>query len=291
MASDLGDFLRSQRERLSPEDFGFRAGGRRRTPGLRREEVATLAGISIEYLIRLEQGRDTSPSSPVLNALATALRLDDDERKHLVVLAMREHDSGVCRAGPLPIEAVAPSVTLLLQRLEPSPAVVLGPYGDLLAWNGVWTRLVAPVGLLDGPHPNLIRYVFVHPSARTMYADWDSVADAHAAQLRAATATWHQDQRVHDLVEELSAEPEFARRWSAHEVGDEKRGATRLQHPTFGPLAVRFEILLLADHFDQRMMVWLPDDEHTDAAFASLADEAADAPAAPVTRLRVVGDA
>lgn len=285
MASELGDFLRSHRERLSPEEFGFPTGRRRRTPGLRREEVATLAGISIEYLIRLEQGRDTSPSSPVLSALATALRLDEAQRKHLVVLAMREQDAGVCRAGPLPLEAVAPSVTQLLQRLEPSPAVVLGPYGDLLAWNGVWTRLVAPVGLLDGPRPNLVRHVFTHPSARTLYADWHAVADAHAAQLRSAAATWHQDQRVHDLVDELSREPEFTRRWSAHEVGDEKRGVTRLQHPALGAMAVRFEILLLADHFDQRMMVWLPDDEHTDAVFTSLADTAA----SPVTRLRVVG--
>ncbi|WP_116998160.1 helix-turn-helix transcriptional regulator [Desertimonas flava] len=288
MASELGDFLRSHRERLSPEDFGFRGGGRRRTPGLRREEVATLAGISIEYLIRLEQGRDTSPSQPVLHSLAAALRLDDAERKHLVMLAMREQDSGVCRAGARPIETVAPSVTLLLQRLGPSPAVVLGPYGDLLAWNGTWTRLLAPVGLLDGPRPNLVRFVFTHPSARTLYADWDAVADAHAAQLRAAAASWHLDQRVHDLVAELSAEPEFARRWSAHQVGDEKRGATRLQHPTLGPLAVRFEILLLADHFDQRLLVWLPDDAPTDAAFTGLAGNDTDGPAASVTRLRVV---
>lgn len=286
MSSDLGDFLRSARERLSPEEVGLPPGSRRRTPGLRREEVATLAGISIEYLIRLEQGRDTGPSQSVLAALATALRLADDERKHLMVLALREQDPGVCRAGPLPIEDIASSVTLLLGRLQPSPAVVLGPYGDLLAWNSTWTRLAAPIGLLDSPRPNLARYIFTHSSARTTYVDWPGVADAQAAQLRIAMGTWNHDERVQDLIAELSAHPEFARRWSAHEVSDQKRGAARLTHPTLGPLAVRYEIMLLADHFDQRLMVWLPDDEQTDRAFASLGDD----PAAPVTQLRVVGD-
>ena len=136
----VAEFLRARREQLQPADVGLPDNGRRRTPGLRREEVATLAGVSIDYLVRLEQGRDTKPSPSVIAALADALRLDDEQRRQLYTLAMISQSAELCPA-PRPLaRAVAPTVTALLERLGPTPAFVVGPANDVLAWNDAWER-------------------------------------------------------------------------------------------------------------------------------------------------------
>src|SRR4051812_27173108 len=168
----VAEFLRARRDQLQPADVGLPDSGRRRTPGLRREEVATLAGISIDYLVRLEQGRDTRPSPSVITALADALRLDDDQRRELYMLAMISQTSELCPA-PRPLaRAVAPTVTALLKGLGTTPAFVAGPASDVLGWNDAWEQLVRPLGMLDGALPNLARHVFLHPDARNVYPDW-----------------------------------------------------------------------------------------------------------------------
>lgn len=288
MASELGDFLRASRERLTPADVGLPTSRRRRTPGLRREEVAALAGISIEYLIRLEQGRDTNPSAAVLAALADTLRLSEAERGHLGMLSIHANQSEMCPGKVTPTEEVAPTVVQMLQHLEPVPAVVIGPFDDLLAWNGQWTRLVAPMGLLDGPRPNLAHYLFRHPVARKVFPDWAAFADQEVTRLRPAAAWFDDDPRMQSLLAELHGEPAFVERWNGRLVETERQGRLRLAHPVLGELRVDYETMLLGEAWAQRVVAWLPADEATTRAFDELAVE----PSLPVRapRLRVVGD-
>jgi transcriptional regulator with XRE-family HTH domain len=281
--SELAAFLRARREQIRPADVGLPDSGRRRTPGLRREEVATLAGVSIDYLVRLEQGRDVHPSAEVLAALGDALQLSDDEKVHLKKLGMISANRAMCPAAQPMVTEVASTVMTLLQGLDPVPAFVLGPANDVLAWNPAWAALVAPLGLLDTDPPNFARYVFLDERARIAYPDWASSADDQASQLRAASVAWGEDAAFVALVGELRAAPEFARRWAAHPVSEKRRGVKRLVHPTLGELSLAFEVLLLPDG-DQRLVTWLPAD---DASAATLRGAVPVSPA----QLRVVGGA
>ena len=210
----VAEFLRAHREQLQPADVGLPDNGRRRTPGLRREEVATLAGVSIDYLVRLEQGRDTRPSASVIAALADALRLDDDERRELSTLAVISQNAELC-PSPRPLaREVAPTVMALLEGLSPVPAFVAGPANDVLAWNDAWESFVRPLGMLEGEVPNLARHVFLHPSARPVYPDWTAAADEQVSRLHAATARWGDDESFAALMDELRTAPEFIERWS-----------------------------------------------------------------------------
>jgi transcriptional regulator with XRE-family HTH domain len=281
---ELAEFLRARREGLRPADVGLTDSGRRRTPGLRREEVATLAGVSIDYLVRLEQGRDLHPSASVLAALAKALRLTDDETYHLLKLAAITHNSELCpSATPLRTQ-VAPSVRQLLDSLSHTPAFVVGPISHLLAWNPAWEALAAPLGLLDGSSPNLARYIFTHTLARSVYPQWSAAADEQVSVLRAAELRWAAEPAFGSLVDELRTVPEFASRWSAHTVEERRRGVRRIEHPGVGELRIAYEVLLLPDD-DQQLTTWLPAD---DAAAASF--QAALTGAFPVSpaKLRVV---
>ena len=282
----LAQFLRSRREHLSPADAGVKATGRRRTPGLRREEVATLTGVSIDYLIRLEQGRDTNPSPDVLAALADALQLDRDERFHLMGLAARSaspHLEQFCPAPPALDAEVPATVRALLDQLT-APALVVGPLGDVLASNGAYRTVVGPLGLLEVP--NLIRHVFVHPDAPTVYGDWAATADAQVARLRAAHRRLEDDPVVTGLLAELQQIPAFAERWDAHPVTQEALGPKLLHHPEAGDLRLDFEALGLARD-DQQLIAWLPADAATADALRDLV--AAELPVSPA-QLRVVGD-
>jgi transcriptional regulator with XRE-family HTH domain len=281
--SELAEFLRARREQLRPADVGLPDSGRRRTPGLRREEVATLAGVSIDYLVRLEQGRDVHPSAEVLNALAEALRLVGDERLHLKKLGMISNNRALCpEAQPL-LHEVAPTVLTLLDGLHPTPAFVLGPASDVLAWNRAWAALVEPMGLLDAPRVNLARYVFLDGRAARIYPDWDAAADEQASQLRAAAVHWGEDADFAGLIEELRAVPAFEQRWAAHPVSEKRRGVKPLAHPDLGELALAYEVLLLPDG-DQRLVTWLSADDATAVKLRGAV------PMSPA-RLRVVGGA
>jgi transcriptional regulator with XRE-family HTH domain len=265
----LGGFLRARRERLAPADVGLPGSGRRRTPGLRREELAVLAGVSVDYIVRLEQGRDTHPSGAVLAALGHALRLSPEERLHLKRLAAITSAPELCpaaTAATAPIE-VPPTVRTLLDRLDPTPAFVIAAWFDLLAWNAAWGRLMAPVGLLDGPRPNLARFTFTDPRARTAYPDWAATADEQASTLRARMLDHGHEAAFTALVEELERVPAFAARWSSHQVVEQRRGTKRLRHPVVGEVQVAYEVLLLpADHGDLRLITWLPADPASDDA-------------------------
>jgi transcriptional regulator with XRE-family HTH domain len=283
----VAEFLRARREQLRPGDVGLPDNGRRRTPGLRREEVATLAGVSIDYLIRLEQGRDTRPSPSVIAALSDALRLDDEQHRQFSTLAIASHAADLCPAARPLSRQVAPTVTALLERMGPTPAFVVGPANDVLAWNDAWERLVRSLGMLDGAVPNLARHVFLHPDARTVYPDWVAAADEQVSRLRAAAAHWGDDERFAALLAELRTVPDFVERWSTFAASEKRRGTRRIVHPRLGELHFYYEVLLLPDDVDQqRLITWLPADNATARTLDHDGDSAV--PTSPA-QLRAIG--
>lgn len=282
----LAQFLRSRRERLAPAQVGLKAGGRRRTPGLRREEVATLAGVSIDYLVRLEQGRDTHPSPEVLAALADALQLDGDEARYLFGLAAHAsspHLEQFCPAPPVLDAEVPSTIGILLDQLHPIAAFVVGPLGDVVASNGAWRSLVAPVGLSD--LSNLVRHHFLHPEASMVFPDWDAAADAHVVRLRTAHAQLATEPALISLLTHLLEVPAFAERWAAHPVSQAPVAGLRLRHPEVGELRLSSETMDLVGR-SQQFVTWLPADEATSAALGRALD--IEEPASPA-HLRVVG--
>jgi transcriptional regulator with XRE-family HTH domain len=266
---ELGQFLRTRRESVSPADVGLPVTPRRRTPGLRRAELATLAGISVDYLVRLEQGRDQHPSAQVLAALADALRLNDDDLTHLRRLATVTQGKELCPTLIAPATTVRPSVRALLDRLEPAPAFVLNSIADVLAWTQTYERLARPLGILDREPPNLTRYTLLDERARAAYPDWAHVADEQVANLRSYSRPHPVTQ---DLIEELSAAgSEFTRRWDCQLVATKRSGVKRVAHPEVGELRLAFETLQLPDVDDQRLVVYLPGDQATSDALDVLA--------------------
>ncbi|MER6002016.1 helix-turn-helix transcriptional regulator [Nonomuraea angiospora] len=270
--TELGAFLRAHREAVPPAAVGLPNGNRRRTPGLRRAELATLAGVSVDYLTRLEQGRDRSPSAQVLSALAETLGLSRDERIHLHRLA-KTTGGGTCDGAAMTrARTVRPTVQALLDRLEPAPALVANRPGDLLAWTAGFAQLAGPSGLLEAEPPNLVRYVFTDPRAHDAHPDWDTVADERAAALRAASALG--DPHAALLAEELTitAGGRFRDRFEGSAALPTRTGVERWAHPEVGELRLAYESLELPDPDEQRLVVYLASDEATAAALDRLTD-------------------
>lgn len=284
--NELGSFLRSRREQLRPADVGLPDTRRRRTPGLRREEVAALAGLSIDYLVRLEQGRDRNPSGSVVSALATALRLDPVERAHLGQLAACAASPDLCPSGSGEVDVVPPTVRVLLDRVDPLPAFVVGPWYQVVAHNRAWERIMGPIGALDGSSPNLARFTFLDDRASAAFPAWSDVADEQAAALRDARVRWRHDDRLLALLDELLAVPGFVERWQAHDVAHKTRGTKRIVHPVAGELRVDYEVLLLTDDTDQRFVSWSAADALTATALDQICGDPE--PVSPAT-LRIVG--
>ncbi|MFC4591566.1 helix-turn-helix transcriptional regulator [Sphaerisporangium corydalis] len=231
----LGDFLRARRETTSLEDAGLTRIGHRRTPGLRREEVAMLAGVSTDYYIRLEQGRERRPSEQVLGALARVLDMDEDATEHLHELAY----PWARRRGPITrTEQVIPSLRRLLGKWDHTPAFVLGRWMDMLAVNPLAEALYAGLEHND----NLIRMVFLNPESKRFYRDWEQVAYVKAAHLRAVAGTDPDDPFLPELVEELSAgSEEFRRLWARHDVRPKRSEVKRFHHREVGDLTLSYE--------------------------------------------------
>jgi transcriptional regulator with XRE-family HTH domain len=269
----LGAFLRARRETITPSAVGLPTGPRRRTPGLRREELASLAGVSVEYLTRLERGTDRRPSTQVIGALADVLGLSPEERVH-VYRMVKVVSGDVCVQAQPPARTVRPTVLALLDRLDPTPALVLAPHGDVLASTAGFRRLAAPVGLFDAAEPNIVRFVLSDPRARTAFPAWEQVADAQAATLRAAADLG--DRTAAALADELSVTEGggFTRRYTAGGALPPPTGVERWVHPTAGSLRLAFECLPLPGPEDQRLLAYLPADAATAAALDAL-----DAPA------------
>ncbi|MEU1335528.1 helix-turn-helix transcriptional regulator [Streptomyces sp. NPDC005865] len=252
---ELGDFLRSRRARITPADLGLPAGTRRRTPGLRREEVAQLAHISPEYYARLEQARAPHPSREVLTQLARALRLSDVERDHLHRLA------GLPPGPPPgPCREVRQSIVDLLDRLPQAAAVVVSATNEVIAWNTLATALMEDFSALSRPERNLMRRTFLTPpqGGRRLYgvADTAEFARTSAHHLRTTAARYPDDPEVRALVDELLAgSPEFAALWAAHDVTDRPIPCKTFEHPLVGTLTVRCDVLDITDR-DQRVLIY-----------------------------------
>lgn len=249
---ELGAFLRSRRERIAPADVGLPAGPRRRTPGLRRDEVAHLAFISTEYYTRLEQARAPHPSREVLEGLTRALRLTDSERAHLHLLA------GVEPQRPVgPPWAVRQSILDLLYRLPQAAAIVLSATHEVLAWNDLACALMEDFSALPRRDRNLLRRVFLGPKGpdgRRLYgvSDVDEFARTSAKQLRAAAARYPDDPEVAGLVEELlSGSEEFRMLWESHDIVDRVALCKTFAHPVVGAVSVNCDVLDIADRVQQ----------------------------------------
>nr|WP_246461085.1 helix-turn-helix domain-containing protein [Nocardia transvalensis] len=256
---------------MQPEDVGLPAGRRRRTPGLRREELAAIAGVSVDYLARLEQGRDSNPSMAVLGALSEALRLNEVERHHFAKLALGlEH--GGCPSPGHAEEQVPETLQAVLDALHPTPALVLGRWLNMLAWNAAWRDFAEPLGIFDdAADGNLARYVFGHPAARERWQDWPVAADMMISALRAARSTWSDEPGLEAAIETLQQYPEFACRWREHRVGEFRTGTVHLDHPQRGEIEV--EIETLNPVADQTVQVWLVDRRRAHAPGLRLVNE------------------
>ncbi|WP_242908556.1 helix-turn-helix transcriptional regulator [Actinomadura terrae] len=252
---ELADFLRRSRERLRPQEVGLAAGPRRRTPGLRREEVSQLAGMSADYYMRLEQARSPQPSTQLLGALARALRLTEDERDHLYVLAGHRPP-----AGPFAGEHVRPGLLYLLDRLQETPAQIIGDLGDVLARNAMAEFLFGCVCTVEEPDRNIVWRWFTDPFVREAYPEdeHELYSRMHVADLRAAVARRGPDAAASALVKRLrEASGEFARLWERHEVAVHRTSRMRVRHPEIGMIEFDTEALLTPAE-DQRLFVFTP---------------------------------
>lgn len=255
---ELADFLQSRRARLDPRELGLVPGGRRRVPGLRREEAALLAGISIDYYVRLEQGRAGRPSEEVLRAVATALRLGPAEEDHLFQLA-RPWPAPEAAGGEPPV-GIRAEIRTMLGALGTTPAFVINGRMDVLAANALATALILDCATTQATQANAAAMIFLDPVAESYYLDWEDVALEAIGHLRVAAARAPGDPALARLLHELGGAPRFPELWSRHEVVRKGHGSKRLQHPVVGDVSVRYETLTLPADPDQTlvMYVWEP---------------------------------
>ncbi|MBA8807911.1 helix-turn-helix domain-containing protein [Promicromonospora sukumoe] len=278
-SGSLGEFLRSRRAALDPEAAGVRSWGkRRRVPGLRREEVAQLAGVSAAYYVRLEQGAARNASNEVLLALARALALNDVETEHLMDLAQPRPGRAAPRSRP---ERPDPRSLAMLDALSDHPAVLLGRRNDVLAWTPLGHALLASHVPFDstenpGTYPSLPRLLFLDPQVRGLYPDWRAEARTYIAYLRLISGKYPGDKRLAELVGELCMrDADFAALWAGGHVGECTSGTKRMRHPLVGELRVDYQIWLQADSPDHRLEVYTPADEPSADALALLASVSA----------------
>ncbi|MGW7673257.1 helix-turn-helix transcriptional regulator [Streptomyces sp. NPDC054775] len=260
----LGDFLRARREALKPHDVGLPEHGRRRVPGLRREEVALLAGVSSDYYIRLEQGRENSPSPQVLDAVAQALKLDAESTDHLnrlcLAASQRPHDWGEAD--------VSPQLLQLMEGWDHTPAFVVGPALDIMAGNSLATALHSGFDKFD----NLARMVFLDPAGRDFYQEWERAAHSCVAEIRAAYGHDPESVRIAEVVAHLSAlSPEFAALWQRHDVKSKSQEGKHLKHAQVGDLHIKFAAFTVNGAPHQQLVVYQAEPaSSTAAAFETL---------------------
>ncbi|WP_370966092.1 helix-turn-helix transcriptional regulator [Amycolatopsis sp. cg9] len=262
---ELAAFLRTRRERLDPRDFDLPVRRSRRTPGLRREEVAELAGVSVDYVVRLEQARGLRPSAAVVEALSGALRLTAAERAYFFDLAGQRP-----RATGEPATTAVPSLARLVEDLAPLPAMLMNHRFDILAWNDGMARLLLDFGALPPSRRNAMWLCLLHPEIREYYVDRERVVREGIAHLRTAWATHPEDEVLTGLIAECTeGNEEFARLWAERDVKVNGRGSKVLRHPGAGVIAVDFEVLMPLQDTDQRLMICRPADAESRSALGA----------------------
>jgi len=251
----LADFLRTRRAALKPDDVGLPSGGRRRTPGLRREEVAQLAGVGTTWYTWLEQGRDVRASLEVLESLARALRLDQAERNHLILLG-RGEAAPPCKN---PAERVSPTLRRLIENLGPNPAYILGRRWDYLAWNDAAVALLGDFAALPRAARNHAWQTFTDPARREMFTDWERSSRTLVAKFRSDSARHIGDPEFESLILALrKSSPEFSRAWDRHEVSQSGEGRKDLRHPVAGIMSFSHAVFHPAEKLEQRLVLYTP---------------------------------
>ena len=255
--NDVREFLVSRRAKITPDQAGLPAyGSNRRVQGLRREEVAMLAGISVEYYTRLERGTTSGASEEVLEGIARALQLDEAERAHLFDLVRAANRSRPTRSRPTQ-DRVRPTVQRILDAMVGVPAYVRNGRLGILSTNGLGAALYAPVFEDPSGPPNMARFIFLNAKATEFFCDWDNIASDAVAILRAEAGRDPYDKRLSDLIGELSTRSEeFRVRWAAHNVKFHRTGAKRLHHPIVGDLVLAYEALELPGDSGQRILAY-----------------------------------
>lgn len=253
--AELSEFLRTRRARLTPEDVGLpRYGRQRRVPGLRREELAQLAGVSVAYYTRLEQGNGRNVSAEVLDAIARALRLTDAEHAHLTHLA---RPAGHKKKASPARQQVRGALRQLLDTVDTVPAYVTGRRADILAWNRTASALFGDWAELAPQERNWARLIFLRPDYRELFADWGSKAADVVSYLRMDAGCHPDDPKLSALVGELSVKSEeFRRLWATHDVKEKGHGTKRIRHPLVGELTLSYETLRLPDDAEQSLVIY-----------------------------------
>lgn len=253
--AELSEFLRSRRARLQPQDVGLTGFGRhRRVPGLRREELAQLAGVSVAYYTRLEQGNGRNVSSEVLDAIARALRLTDAEHAHLTRLAKPK---ALKKKRAARRQHMRPALQRLLDSIDGTPAYVVGRRSDILAWNAAAAALFGDWGELAPKDRNWARICFLDERARDFFVDWEQKASDIVSYLRMDAGCYPNDTELSALVGELSVKSdEFRRLWATHDVREKGHGVKRMRHPLVGELTLAYETLRLPDDCDQSLVMY-----------------------------------
>ncbi|MFI9780891.1 helix-turn-helix domain-containing protein [Streptomyces sp. NPDC051956] len=254
--AELSEFLRTRRARLKPQDVGLPDFGRhRRVPGLRREELAQLAGVSVAYYTRLEQGNGRNVSAEVLDAIARALHLTDAEHAHLTHLAKpKQHKKSKRSSRP---QQVRVALSQLLNTLDGVPAYIGGPRSEILAWNRMAAALFGDWSELPPPERNWARLVFLSPAYRDLFVEWESKASDMVSYLRLYAGCHPDDPELSALVGELSVKSEeFRRLWATHDVKEKGHGVKRMRHPLVGDMALMFETLHLPDDEEQFLVMY-----------------------------------
>lgn len=250
---DLGDFLKARRAELSPDAVGLPAGGTRRVAGLRREEVAALTAISTDYYTRLEQGR-IQASRSVLDSLARALRLDDDQRAYLYDLAARDDRRPPRRLSQ---STARSQLQRMLDDMPHTPAFVIGPRTEIVAWNVMGAALITDFGEIPPEQRYFIRLLFTKPAMRDLYADWEGVTRLAIAQMRMHNADNAGDESLAALVSELSVlDSRFRRWWASHDVATRDTGTKYLHHPVVGDLRLDWNAVTWAAEPDLQIIAW-----------------------------------
>ncbi|MQY22269.1 helix-turn-helix transcriptional regulator [Nocardia macrotermitis] len=254
--AELSEFLRSRRARLDPDDVGIVwHGRRRRVPGLRREELAQLAGVSVAYYTRLEQGNGRNVSAEVLDAIARALRLTDAEHAHLIHLAKPKQQRR--RTRPRERQPVRATLRQLVDSMDGMPAYIGGARSEILVWNRMAAALFGDWGKLPAAERNWARLTFLSPDYRRLFLDWDSKASDMVSYLRMYAGQHPDDPDLSALVGELSVKSEeFRRLWATHDVKDKGHGLKRMRHPLVGELTLAYETLHLPDDAEQYLCVY-----------------------------------
>lgn len=262
--SEIREFLVSRRAKVHPEDVGFPAGGNRRVAGLRREELAVLAGVSVSYYTRLERGDATGVSESVLVAIARCLQLDDVERGHLFDL-VRANQGSIRPPRKTSTTKVRPALQQMIDGFTDAPAAVQNERGDILATNALGRALFSEI--LDGPaHGNHNRYIHFDPRSQDFYRDWDAMAEYSVAMLRVSAAKNPYDRGLTDLIGELVTRSDgFRRRWSAHNVHEHRAGIKFMHHPEVGDMDLNYETLHIGADDGLRITVYSAEASSTSA--------------------------